>query len=56
MDDEIDRCIAGASKAFGALNRAVFSDRNLSVNTKRQVYQACVLLVLLYMEVSAGLH
>ena len=48
VDAEIDRCIARASKAFGALNRAVFRDRNLSVNTKRQVYQACVLSVLLY--------
>ena len=48
VDAEIDRRRAGASKAFGTLNRAVFRDRNLSMNTKRQVYQACVLSVLLY--------
>ena len=48
IDAEIDRRIAGASRAFGALNRAVFRDRNLSVNTKRLVYQACVMSVLLY--------
>ena len=48
MDAEVDRRIANASKAFGALRPAVFNDRNLNVNTKRQVYQACVLSVLLY--------
>ena len=48
IDAEIDRRIAGVSRAFGALNRAVFRDRNLSVNTKRLVYQACVMSVLLY--------
>ena len=45
---EVDRRIANASKAFGALRRAVFKDTNLSVNTKRSVYCACVMLVLLY--------
>ena len=48
IDTEIDRRIANASKAFGALRRAVFKDRNLTINTKRLVYQACVLSVLLY--------
>ena len=48
IDAEVDRRIANASKAFAALRPAVFNDRNLSVNTKRQVYQACVLSVLLY--------
>ena len=48
IDSEIDEQIACASKAFGALRRAVFKDRNLTTNTKRQVYQACVLPVLLY--------
>ena len=46
--DEIDRRIANASKAFGALRQAVFKDANLSITTKRLVYQACVLSVLLY--------
>jgi hypothetical protein len=48
VDSEIDKRIACASKAFGALRRAVFKDRNPTTNTKRQVYQACVLPVLLY--------
>ena len=48
IDDEVGKHIANASKAFGALRRAVFKDRNLTTNIKRQVYQACVLSVLLY--------
>ena len=48
IDTDIDRHIANASKAFGALRRAVFNDRVLTVNTKRLIYQACVLSVLLY--------
>ena len=45
---EVDKRIANASKAFGALRRAVFKDAHLSVATKRSVYRACVLSVLLY--------
>ena len=41
------KCIASASRAFGALRQAVFKDDNLSVVTKRKVYQACVLSVLM---------
>lgn len=41
---EIDSRIAKASRAFGCLRRAIFQDRNLSVETKRQVYRAAVLL------------
>ena len=48
IDDEVDRRIANASKAFGALWQAVFMDANLSITTKRLVYQAFVLSVLLY--------
>ena len=48
IDAEVDRRIANASKAFGALRRAIFMDRNLTTNTKQRVYQACVLSVLLY--------
>ena len=33
IDTDIDRCIANASKAFGALQKAVFNDRVLTVNT-----------------------
>ena len=35
LDEEVGRCISSASKAFGALNRAVFRDQYLSTNTKR---------------------
>ena len=45
---EVDKRIAYALKAFGALRRAVFKDTHLSVTTKRSVYRACVLSVLLY--------
>ena len=38
MDAEVDRRIANASKAFGALRRAVFKDSNLTITTKRKVY------------------
>ena len=37
-----------ASKAFGTLQRAVFDDRDLTIETKRKIYVACVLSVLLY--------
>ena len=53
---EVEKRIASASKAFGALRQAVFKDAHLSVNTKRQEYKACVLSVLLYMAVNAGFH
>ena len=48
MDVEIEKRLASASKAFGALRQAVFRDAHLSLNTKRQVYRACVLSVLMY--------
>ena len=48
IDVEVDKRIASASKAFGALRQAVFKDAHLSENSKRQVYKACVLSVLLY--------
>ena len=48
IDAEVDRRIAGASRAFGALRHGVFEDNNLTTITKRKVYQACVLSVLLY--------
>ena len=38
MDVEVDRCIASASKAFGAVRQAAFRDKNLSITTKRCVY------------------
>ena len=45
---EVDRRVAQASRAFGALRKAVFLDKNLSQKTKRKIYDACVLSVLLY--------
>ena len=48
LDTEVEKRISTASRAFGALRRADFQDRTLSVLTKRLVYQACVLNVLLY--------
>ena len=45
VDADIDRRLA---QAFGALKRAVFQDHNLTTHTKRLVYNACVLSVLLY--------
>ena len=42
VDTEIDTMIAKASRAFGAVRRAVL-DRNLTLTTKSKVYQACVL-------------
>ena len=48
VDADIDRRIAQASRAFGALKRAVFKDHDLTTHTKRIVYNACVLSVLLY--------
>ena len=48
MRPDVDRRIAQASKAFGALRKPVFNNRDLSLKTKHKVYQACVLSVLLY--------
>ena len=48
MDGDVDRRIAQASRAFGALRKAVFMDKDLTLKTKRKIYQACVLPVLLY--------
>ena len=45
---EVNRRIASASRAFGALGQSVFDDYHLSIKTKRCVYQACVLSTLLY--------
>ena len=48
VDTDVDRRITQASSAFGALRKSVFLDRDLNLATKRIVYQACVLSVLLY--------
>ena len=46
--EEVDRRIASASRAFGALQQPIFEDPGLSITTKRYIYRACVLSVLLY--------
>ena len=48
IDADVEARIAKASRAFGALRRPVFMDRNLTLETKRQIYSACVLSVLMY--------
>ena len=45
---DMERRVAQASRAFGALRKAVFLDKSLSQKTKRKIYDACVLSVLLY--------
>ena len=47
VQPDIDKRIAEASRAFGALRQPVFKNRNLRVETKRSV-PACVLSILLY--------
>ena len=42
------RVMQEASMAFGCLCKAVFKDNHLTVETKRNVYQAFVVPVLLY--------
>ena len=40
--------LSQASRAFGALQKAVFMDRDLKLETKCSVCRVCVLYVLLY--------
>ena len=39
---------AQASRAFGALRKAVYLDKHLKLTTKRKIHNACVLSGLLY--------
>ena len=48
IDVEENKEIACASNAFGALCLSMFKNNQLSATTYSRVYQACVLLVLLY--------
>ena len=43
-DSEVGRRVMQASRAFGCLRRAVFKDKDLTMKTKKNIYQACVLL------------
>ena len=48
LDAEVYARIQKASVAFGRLERGVWNDRRLTINTKVDVYMACVVTVLLY--------
>ena len=45
---DANRKVAQASKAFGVLRKAVFLEKHLKLITKKSMYNACVLSVLLY--------
>ena len=48
VQNEVKTCISKAAKAFRCLRKSIFKDRRLSVETKRRVYEAAVLSVLLF--------
>ena len=48
LDVEVYVLIQKASVAFGRLERRVWNDRGLTINTNVDVYMACVVTVLLY--------
>lgn len=45
---DVEKRIAQALRAFGTFYKAIFIDKNLTQETKRKIYQACALSVLLY--------
>ena len=48
VKEEVKRRIGKAARAFGCLQRSIFQSPHLSVETKRKVYRAAVLSVLLH--------
>ena len=48
LDKEIDKTIAKAASVMTRLSKRVWPNNQLTSNTKLQVYQACVLIMLLY--------
>jgi len=48
LDSEVKERIAAASSSFGRLNEKFWSNRDLTINTKLSVFEACVMLTLLY--------
>ena len=48
LDAEVNHRIHKATKAFGSLEDRVWSDRSITIRTKINVYQSCVLTSLLY--------
>ena len=45
---EIERCVQSASKAFGALQKCLWSHHDVKLHTKIKVYNTAILPVLLY--------
>ena len=57
LDPEVSSRIAKATSVMAKLNKRVWSNNNLTENTKLNVYQACVLhSILFYMAVRPGQH
>ena len=48
VHNEVKARIAEASRAFGCLQRSIFQNHRLSIETKRKVYKATVMSALLY--------
>ena len=48
MDEEISSRIGKAASTFGSLQKRVWNNRKLSIKTKVNVYNACILTALLY--------
>lgn len=48
LDSEIDKRLAKAASVMAGLSKRVWSNNQLTLNTKLKVYQACVLSTLLY--------
>ena len=48
VDTDVYRHISLTSSAFGVLRKSVLLDKDVNLVTKRIVYQACVLSVLLF--------
>ena len=46
VDAKVDKHLANASKAFGALRQGVFGDHNLSIAIKRRIYNTYVFICL----------
>ena len=48
MNTDMNCRVAQASKAFSALRKAVFQDKDLRLVTKKRIYNACIFSVLLF--------
>ena len=48
IGEKVPVCIGKASKALGYLHQSIFRNRTLSVDTKRSLYKAVVMPIILY--------